>query len=100
MKYQVTGFEVSVGEFTPSNSTNSIKFNNVNLYVTDLENPLPEGCGFKCSKLKIKSDLYIKLTDRYTGQLKGFGAYVNITGRVIDVYYNQYGQVSKIDVVK
>lgn len=89
MKFQVMGVSPSQGEFKPAGSDQSIRYNNVNIYVVDLDSPCT--VGHQTSKLKIKSDQFNKLVP------EGMNSLYNC---VIDVAYNQWGNIEKIQVIK
>lgn len=90
MKLQIVGVEKSVGEFVPPNSNESIKFNNYNLYGLDYDNRNMIA-GNKAVKIKLKIDEYNRVCSYQPADL---------VSHVVNIYYNQYGKVETIEVVK
>lgn len=89
MQFQVVGVAPSQGEFRPSGSDSSIHYNNVNIWVVDLQTPCT--VGHQTSKIKLKADQFTKLVP------EGMNAICN---QVIDVSYNQWGQPDRIQILK
>ena len=89
MIYQVIGVHPSQGEFRPSGSDSSIRYNNVNIFVADLVSPCT--VGHQTSKLKMKAEQFAKLVP--TGMN-------SLVGQNINVGYNQWGNIERIDIIK
>jgi len=90
MKLQIVGVEKSVGEFTPANSNQSIKFNNYNLYGLDYDNRNMLA-GNKAVKIKLKIEEFERACS-YSPE--------SLVKKVVNVYYNQYGKVETIEVIQ
>lgn len=88
-KYQVMGISPSQGEFRPSGSDQTIRYNNVNIFVVDLDSPCT--VGHQTNKLKLKADLFSKLVPEGMNSLYQ---------QVIEVFYNQWGTIDRIQVLK
>lgn len=89
MKFQVIGVMPSQGEFKPSGAENSIRYNNVNLFVVDLDSPCT--VGHQTSKIKLKAEKFNQLFPQ------GMNSIVN---EIIDIYYNQWGTPDKVQILK
>lgn len=100
MKYQVFGQEYSAGVFTPDNAKEAINYSNVLLYVIALDDPISNGKGKRSLKIKIKSNTFDSLTNSFKGKLPLIGQFIDLCDHVIDVSYNQYGSITKLDIIK
>lgn len=89
MKFQVVGVSPSQGEFRPAGSDSSVHYNNVNLFVVDLDTSCT--VGHQTSKIKLKADKFAQLCP------EGMN---NLVNQVIDVSYNQWGNVDRITIMK
>lgn len=89
MLFQVMGVMPSQGEFRPTGSNDSIRYNNVNIFVVDLESKCD--VGHQTSKLKLKADRFAQLVP------SGMNSLLN---QQINVSYNQWGNIERIDIIK
>lgn len=92
MKLKVVGVEKSAGEFTPQNAIESIKFNNYNLYGLDFDNSRMLA-GNKAVKVKMK-------ISEYEAACRDYPDPAALLNKTINVYYNQFGKLELIEIVK
>lgn len=90
MRYLVVGIENSIGEFAPANSESKIQYDNYVIQVLNYET-LANIKGFKTEKIKIKKVNFERLIKGQRPE--------DLYGKVIEVYYNQYGQFEKLNQI-
>ena len=89
---KIIGIEKSVGEFTPANSTTSLHYNNYNFYGIELDDKSGVIVGNKAKKIKVKIEDFDRIMNGKTVE--------SLYDHVVEFYYNEYGKLFKIVIIK
>ena len=99
--YQILGMEVRAGKFKAKDTGTEIAYNNLVLHVMGEDFGDSKDC-FRCGSpvetLKVKNDEeHIKSTFGKVPTADEMKSYI---GQYINVYYNKYGNLDKVEVIK
>lgn len=89
---KIIGIEKSVGEFTPPNSTTKLVYNNYNFYGIELDDKTGVIVGNKAKKIKVKIEDFDRIMQGKNVE--------SLYDHVVEFYYNEYGKLFKIVIIK